>query len=81
MEKLEELEKEYQENHGYTETDMSVLKSGDIEKIVQIFLETDNNNYRNMFTMGIKNMYRLVDNHLYIGKQNGKNRLVVSEKF
>ncbi len=68
MEQLEEAEKEFQAEHGYTETDMATLKSGDVEKIVPIFLGTDSPQYREMLSMGVKNMYRLVDSHIYIGK-------------
>ncbi len=68
MDKLEDAEKQFQAEHGYTETDMAILKSGDVEKIVPIFLETDSPQYKEMFSMGVKNMYRLVDNHIFIGK-------------
>ncbi|SFU53717.1 chemotaxis protein CheX [Butyrivibrio sp. INlla21] len=68
MEKLREVEEDYQVLHGFTESDMSALKSGDVERIVPIFLATDDPVYRAMFSMGIKNMYRLVDNHIFVGK-------------
>jgi hypothetical protein len=68
MAKLTDLEEEYQKLHGFTESDMAILKSGDVEKIVPLFLETDDPDYRSMFSMGVKNMYRLVDNHIYVGK-------------
>ncbi|MBR4671254.1 MAG: chemotaxis protein CheX [Butyrivibrio sp.] len=68
MEKLREVEEDYQALHGFTESDMAALKTGDVEKIVPIFLSTDDSVYRDMFSMGIKNMYRLVDNHMYVGK-------------
>ena len=68
MAKLTDLEEEYQKLHGFTESDMAILKSGDVEKIVPLFLDTDDPEYRSMFAMGVKNMYRLVDNHIYVGK-------------
>ena len=75
MEQLTEAEEDYQKQHGFTESDMAALKAGDVEKEVQIFLQTDNPMYRSMFAMGIKNMYRLVDNHLFIGKSYTANVL------
>lgn len=68
MEKLREVEEDYQIYNGFTETDMAALKSGEVEKIVPIFLGTDDPVYKSMFSMGIKNMYRLVDNHIFVGK-------------
>ncbi len=68
MDKINEVEKDFQQINGYTETDMATLKAGDVEKIVPIFLNTDFTQYREMLSMGVKNMYRLVDSHIYIGK-------------
>ena len=68
MQQLEMAEESYQSLHGFTESDMAALKTGDVEVAVPIFLETDDQLYKRMFTMGVKNMYRLVDSHVYIGK-------------
>jgi CheY-specific phosphatase CheX len=68
MEKLESAEADYQRAHGFTESDMAALKTGEVDQAVPIFLGTDDPVYRGMFSMGVKNMYRLVDAHVYIGK-------------
>ena len=68
MERLEAAEEEYQKLHGFTESDMSALKTGDVEQAVPVFLHTDDPFYKKMFSMGIKNLYRLADIHVYIGK-------------
>ena len=68
LEQIHDAENEYQRLNGYTESDMNALKSGDVERIVPIFVDAENPLYRSMFAMGIKNMYRLVDSHVYIGK-------------
>jgi CheY-specific phosphatase CheX len=68
MEKLDKAEDEYQKLHGFTESDMAALKTGDVEQAVPIFLNSDDPIYKGMFSMGVKNMYRLVDAHVYIGK-------------
>ena len=85
MSKLAEVEEEYQKLHGFTESDMATLKSGDVEKIVPIFLETEDPIYRGMFSMGIKNMYRLVDSHVFVGKayttKNIKDEVLGYQKF
>lgn len=68
MEQIESAEKDYQAARGFTESDMAALKTGDVEKCVPVFLQTDNPQYRAMFAMGVKSMYRLVDTHVYIGR-------------
>ena len=68
LEELEKAEEDYQKQHGFTESDMAALKTGDVEQAVPIFLGTDDPVYKGMFSMGVKNMYRLVDTHVYIGK-------------
>jgi CheY-specific phosphatase CheX len=68
MEQLKQAENDYQRIHGFTESDMAALKTGDVEKAVPIFLDTEEPLYSSMFSMGVKNMYRLVDNHVFVGK-------------
>jgi CheY-specific phosphatase CheX len=68
MEQLKQAENDYQRIHGFTESDMAALKTGDVEKAVPIFLDTEEPLYSAMFSMGVKNMYRLVDNHVFVGK-------------
>ncbi len=75
MEQINEAEAAYQKQNGFTESDMAALKTGDVEQAVPVFLHTDNPMYRSMFSMGIKNTYRLVDNHVFIGKSYTANVL------
>ncbi len=68
MEQVTRAEADYQNDMGITATDMTILKAGDIEKIVPIFLDTEDKRLRRMFCMAVKNLYRLVDSHVFIGK-------------
>ncbi len=85
MEQLEKAEEEYQKLHGFTESDMSALKTGEVEQAVPVFIQSDNPAIRKMFAMGLKNIYRLVDNHVYIGKtypaRNLKDEVLGYQKF
>ena len=67
-EQIDSAESEYQQIYGLTETDMNDLKEGDVDRIIPIFLGTEDERCKRVFTMGIKNLYRLVDNHIYVGK-------------
>lgn len=68
MAQLESIEADYQKINGFTESDMAALKTGDVEKAVPIFIDNADPVFSRMLAMGIKNMYRLVDNHVYVGK-------------
>ena len=68
LEEIYNAENDYQREYGLTATDIANLKEGNIDRIVPIFLDTEDQRIRRLFTMGIKNLYRLVDSHVYIGK-------------
>ena len=75
MERMVTIESDFRKDQGLTETDLNDLKEGDIEKIVPSFIDMDNPIVKKMFAMGVKNLYRLVDNHVYIGKAYVVNSL------
>ncbi len=85
MEQLNEAEEEFQKQHGFTESDMAALKTGDVEQAVPVFLNTEDIVYKGLFSMGIKNMYRLVDSHVFIGKtyvaKNLKDEVLGYQRF
>lgn len=68
MEQITMAEEEYQKENGFTATDIVELKSGDIGRIVSIFVDSSDEAYKGLFSMAIKTMYRLIDNHVYIGR-------------
>ena len=70
LEQVTNAEADFQRDNNLTATDIVALKEGDIEKIVPIFLDTDDQSIRKLFSMSVKNLYRLVDSHVYIGKSS-----------
>ena len=85
MDQLHEAETAFQLSKGYTENDIESLKSGEVDRAVQVFLHTDNPAFKDMFAMGIKNIYRLVDNHVYVGESYSatvlKDEILGYQKF
>ena len=75
MEQVTKAEEDYQKENGFTATDMADLKSGDIDRMVSIFIDSADEAYKKLFSMAIKTMYRLVDNHVYIGKAYRTNSI------
>ena len=68
MEQVTSAEEQYQKENGFTATDIMELKTGDIERIVPIFIDSGDEAFKQLFSIAIKAMYRLIDNHVYIGK-------------
>lgn len=61
---LELLQREY----GLTKTDIETMKSDDIDKIIPLFLPSDDQIYIEIIGTILRMMVRLVDNHVYIGR-------------
>lgn len=58
---------DFQSKNGLVDSDIAILKNGDPAQIIDIFVDADYK-YKKLFTMGIKDLYRLVDSNLWIGK-------------
>ena len=67
LEELSAATSDYQFKNGLLDTDMAVLKNDDTERVIDIFVDS-NEKYKELFTMGVKDLYRLVDSNLWIGK-------------
>jgi hypothetical protein len=67
MEQIHNAEVEYQREFGYTETDLVELKSNNIDRIVPIFVREEFAAHKELITIAVKTMYRLIDNHVSIG--------------
>lgn len=68
MKEIESALEEYQKKNGFMESEINALKSGEVDRIVPIFLLMDNPLCRGLFGLGVKTIYRLVDHHVAIGK-------------
>ena len=68
MERVTKAEEDYQKENGFTATDIAELKSGDISRIVSIFIDSADEAYKELYAIAIKTMYRLIDNHVFIGR-------------
>ncbi|MEG1847540.1 MAG: chemotaxis protein CheX [Lachnospiraceae bacterium] len=68
METLDVALEDYRKVHGFMESEMNTLKSGDIDKIVPMFLTMENPLCRQLFVYAVKTIYRLVDSHVAISE-------------
>ncbi|MBQ7679469.1 MAG: hypothetical protein IJT34_06435 [Butyrivibrio sp.] len=58
----------YQQEHHLTSSDMAALGSDEVDRIVPIFLNTEDQDLKDLFVLSIKNIYRLADHHVCIGE-------------
>lgn len=85
LEEVDQMIREYQQEKGYSDGQMTILKNCDVDFIVPIFTGSDDEEYNAIFKYGIKNIYRLVDTHLYIGSvyttTNAKAECIAYQSF
>ncbi|MBQ9766848.1 MAG: chemotaxis protein CheX [Lachnospiraceae bacterium] len=65
MDKLQMILKNYQEENGFTNTEMEAIKSGDPEKIAPLFLPAGAEEYTEVVSVALKTMIRCINRHVY----------------
>ncbi len=63
-ETMELMQKEY----GFTNSDMEIMKSDNVDKIVPLFLPSGDAVYGELVGVAVRLIIRLIDSHVYIGK-------------
>lgn len=66
MSELEEILLKFQKDFGYTQTEMDILKSGDIDRIVSLLLNMEDQLVREVIQMFIRTAGRLIDYHIFM---------------
>lgn len=67
LEEISKLSEEYAGKFGLMESEIDALKCNDIARIVPIFTKDADEKTVKMLTIAIKNVYRLIDQHVTIG--------------
>lgn len=75
----------FQKENGFMNTEMEIMKSDDVDRLVPLFLPTDDVFYNELVGVAIRMIIRLVDSHVYIGrayfKENHVVEALVSQKI
>lgn len=66
LDKIEAAMEEYQKAAGFTATDMEDLKSGDADRIVPLFVKSDNKRAQELAGVTIRTIIRLIDREIGI---------------
>ena len=65
MDKIQLVLRSYQVENGLTNTELEAIKSGDIDKIVPLFLPQGADEYQEIVTVALKTIVRCIDRHAY----------------
>jgi len=65
MDKIQLVMRSYQVENGFTNTELEAIKSGDIEKIVPLYLPQGAEEYEEIVTVALKTIVRCIDRHAY----------------
>lgn len=65
MDKIQLILRSYQVENGFTNTELEAIKSGDIEKIVPLFLPQGAEAYQEIVTVALKTIIRCIDRHAF----------------
>ncbi len=65
MDKIQLVLRSYQVENGFNNTELEAIKSGDIDKIVPLFLPQGAEEYEEVVTVALKTIVRCIDRHAY----------------
>lgn len=64
LEEIENIINEYKTANGFSFEDLEALKSGDVDRIIKVFVKTDNDYYNEYIALMIRNIVRFVDTNI-----------------
>lgn len=65
MDKIQLVLRSYQVENGLTNTELEAIKSGDIDKIIPLFLPQGAEEYQEIVAVALKTIVRCIDRHAY----------------
>lgn len=79
MRELEEVMDGFQQKNGFTKSDMEDLRSDEPERIVPLFLPVEAMVYQEIAGLIIRTLIRCVDRHIYMGRAEVVDEIVLQE--
>ncbi len=68
MEQIESTLEEYKKDYGYSDTELDAIKSGDIDRIIPVFVDTNIPFVGECITLVIRNIIRFINNNIKLKK-------------
>lgn len=66
MDKIQLVMRSYQVENGFTNTEMEAIKSGDVDKIVPLFMPQGTEEYQEIVAVALKTIVRCIDRQAYL---------------
>lgn len=66
MEQLEQLSLDFQQDNHYTDEEMEIFKSGDIDRILQLYLPEGAQKYEVIVSTAVRTLMRLIDEDIWV---------------
>ena len=68
LEQIDEALKTYQEEQGFTHSDMDDLVSGDVDRTVKLFLPSNTDFYDRLCAISVRTLLRIITSNAYVSK-------------
>jgi hypothetical protein len=68
LQEIENYLEEYKKDNGFTDSDLDAIKSGDIDRIIPVFVDTDAPFAGECISLTIRNLVRFIHNNLVLKK-------------
>lgn len=68
IQEIEQLLDDLKKDHNLTDSDIDALKSGDIDRIIPVFIDTDDALYGDSISLFLRNIIRFISTNLIIKK-------------
>lgn len=68
LEEIDEALNAYQDDHGFTHSDMDDLVSGDVERTVRLFLPANTDIYDRLCGIAVRTLLRVINSNAYVSK-------------
>lgn len=68
MEQVESTLEDFKKDYGFSDTELDALKSGDIDRIIQVFVDTSIPFAGECITLAIRNTIRFINNNIKLKK-------------
>ncbi|MBE5966250.1 MAG: hypothetical protein E7255_04715 [Lachnospiraceae bacterium] len=73
IEEIESYLEEYKNEYGFTDYEIDALKSGDIDRIIPLFVEADNPFLCDYISLAIRNLVRFINSEVVLQKSYKKS--------
>lgn len=68
IEEMDDILEQFRQENGYGNSEIEVLKTDDVEKIIPLFLPAEAEGMEEIISMAVKTIVRCIDRHVYVDR-------------